>query len=151
MVLVFGQISIIAIRPTCRTLGAWFCLFALFALQAPVLAALVVASGACCTRDRCPIAAHHHAAAKADDSSMASMDCDHNMAHGVNKMPPCSISCCDSTEQPAVHSTVFLLSPVIELASVNLFPEAIPSFEAGETALYFAPLSPPPKSLRSLI
>src|SRR5262249_43036475 len=60
-----------------------FCLFAAFLLQAPLMASLLLASGACCAGDRCPIAAHHHAAPKAQE---APMDCDHNMDHGGVKL-----------------------------------------------------------------
>lgn len=79
------------------------------------------------------------------------MDCDHNMDHDGAKVRSCSMSCCNSTEQAVVHSNVFLLSPVLELASINALPETISDFRASETATPFAPLSPPPKSLPSLI
>jgi hypothetical protein len=124
------------------------CLVAAFLLQAPLVAGLALASGACCTGDHCAVAAHHHAAAKTEEPPM---DCDHNKDHGTSNVRSCSISCCNTTEQAAVHSNVFLLSPVIELASVSPRPETVSGFAARETAAPFAPLSPPPKSLDRLI
>ena len=124
------------------------CLVAAFLLQGPLMAGLIIASGGCCTGDHCPIAAHHHATAK---TAEAPMDCDHKLNHSGAKVRSCSMSCCDSTEQSAVHSHVFLLSPVIELASANPLCEGVSAFAADATAAFFAPLSPPPKSLHSPI
>lgn len=112
------------------------------------MAGLLIASGACCTGDHCPIAAHHHAAAKTEE---APMDCDHDTNHSDGRVRSCTMSCCNTTEQAAIHSNVFMLSPVSELASVNPLSETVAVFVAAETATPFAPLSPPPKSLYSLI
>jgi hypothetical protein len=131
-----------------RPAQALVCLFAAFLLEAPLVAGLVLASGACCTGDHCPVAAHHHAPAKSEEPPM---DCDHNMDHGTSNVRSCSMSCCNTTDQAAIHSNVFLLSPVIELAPVSPLPETVSGFAARETAAPFAPLSPPPKSLDRLI
>ena len=78
------------------------------------------------------------------------MDCDHNMAHGAQKMRSCSMSCCNTTEQSAIHSNFFLVSPVIQLVLLNSLPETISAFDDGDQGSSFSPLSPPPKSLASL-
>jgi hypothetical protein len=131
-----------------RRLSSLVCLFAAVLLQGPVVSALAIASGVCCAGDHCPIAAHHHSAAKAE---AAPMDCGHGMSHGGDKGRSCSISCCERNEQFAVHGNVFLLAPAIELASASPLPETVSPLEASETAVPFTPLSPPPKSLPSLI
>jgi len=131
-----------------RRVTSLVCLFAALLLQGPVVSALAIASGVCCAGDRCPIAAHHHSLAKSEE---APMDCDHNQAHSRHKVRSCSMSCCEKTEQFAVHGNVFLLTSPIELASANPFSETVSPFGASETAVPFAPLSPPPKALPSLI
>ena len=133
---------------TNRRAQSLLCLLAALLLQSPVVSALVIASGVCCASDHCPIAAHHHAAAKTEE---APMDCDHNMTHSGHKVRSCSMSCCNTAEQSAVHASVFVPAPLIELASVNPVPETISTFDANETAVSFAPLSPPPKSLPNCI
>ena len=124
------------------------CLLAALLLQVPVVSALAIASGVCCTGDHCPVTAHHHSVRKSQE---APMDCDHDQAPSGMKVRSCSMSCCETEEQFAVHANVFLLSPLIELASGNPFLETVSSFSASETAVSFAPLSPPPKSLSSPI
>jgi len=131
-----------------RRVSSLVCLFAALLLQGPVVSALAIASGVCCAGDHCPIAAHHHSLAKSEE---APMDCDHNQAHSGDKVRSCSMSCCETTEQFAVHAHVFLLSPPVELASANPFPETVSPFGASETTVPFAPLAPPPKSRPSLI
>jgi len=131
-----------------RRVPSLVCLFAALLLQGPVVLALAIASGVCCTGDHCPIAAHHHSLAKSEE---APMDCDHKQAHSRDNVQSCSMSCCKTTEPFAVHAHVFLLSPPIELASANAFPETVSPLGASETAVPFAPLSPPPKFRASLI
>ena len=131
-----------------RRMSSLVCLFAALLLLGPVVLSLALASGVCCTGDHCAIAAHHHSVAKTEE---APVDCEHNMSHGGNKVQSCSMSCCDTSEQFAVHGSVLLLSPAIELASANPFPETVSPFDASGSAAPFAPLSPPPKSLPSLI
>jgi hypothetical protein len=126
------------------------CLIALGAFQAPVVAGMVIATGACCIGDHCPIASHHHSHSAAKEKETP-IGCGHNMNQGADKVEHCSVSCCKTDEQSAVHSNVFLLSPIVVLASANPLSEAISIFEAGETLAAFAPLSPPPKFLHSLI
>jgi hypothetical protein len=119
----------------------------LLLLQGPVIAAVVFATGACCTGDHCHIAAHHHAAPKTED---APMGCDHDAKHSASKARSCSMSCCDTTERSAVHSTVFVLLPVVELATTIPAHETVSSFAGRETAAVLLPLSPPPESQISL-
>jgi|SRR5215468_694005 len=125
-----------------RSTQSLFCLLAVFWLQGPLVAGLVMASGACCTGDHCSIAAHHHA--KRAEEMPA--DCDHNMDHGGAKVRSCSLSCCNATQPYAVHANVFLLSPVIELPSLNPPSETLSAFDADATGASLVPLSPPPKS-----
>lgn len=126
---------------------AFFCLIAVLLLQSPVLAAVAIASGLCCSGDYCPVAAHHQRAAKTEDMPM---DCDHNMDHGARKIHSCSMSCCDTAERSAVHSSVFLVSPVVQLAYFNPPAEAVSALDAGKASVYSAPLSPPPKLTATL-
>jgi hypothetical protein len=133
---------------TSRRAQSLLCLLAALLLQSSVVSALAIASGVCCTGDHCPIAAHHHAAAKTEE---APMDCSHNMNHSGDNVRSCSMSCCNSTEQSAVHASVFVPAPLIELASLIPAPETVSTFDASETAAPFAPLSPPPKSLPNRI
>src|ERR1043166_7539316 len=91
------------------------CLFALLLLQLPAIsAAVMAATGACCSTDNCPLALHHHPApaqaapAKAQESAM---DCGHEMNPGTGKMSSCSMSCCKTVEQSAIHGHFFVLSP----------------------------------------
>src|SRR5262245_33620554 len=78
--------------------AACCCLIAILFFQAPLIRAVILATGACCTGDHCSIAAHHHSATKTEE---VPMDCDHDTDHGVSNMRSCSISCCNSTEQSA--------------------------------------------------
>lgn len=133
---------------THRRAQSLFCLVAALLLQSPVLAAAAIASGACCSGEHCPIAAHHHTSAKTEEMPM---NCDHEMDHDAAKMRSCAMSCCDTTERSAVHSDVFLVSPVMQLASLNAPSETVSFFDGRETVLAFAPLSPPPKSALTLI
>lgn len=131
-----------------RRISSLICLCAALLLQGPVVLSLALVSGVCCSGDHCAVAAHHHAAAKTGE---APMDCGHDVRHGGDRVQPCSMSCCDTSEQFAVHGSVFLLSPAIELATASRFPEIVSPFDASGSAAPFAPLSPPPKSGPSLI
>jgi hypothetical protein len=133
-----------------RRRAAFLCLIATFFFQLPVIAGMVIATGVCCTGDRCPIAAHQHthAAAKTEE---APMDCDHSMNHNGSKLQACSMSCCNTSEQSAVHANVFVLSPVVTLAAIYPLSETLSNRDARESVSSFAPLSPPPEFLPSLI
>ena len=74
------------------------------------------------------------------------MDCDHDTNHSASKVHSCSMSCCDTIERSAVHSTVFVLVPVVELAAIIPTRETVSSFAGRETTAAFLPLSPPPES-----
>ena len=116
------------------------------------IAAAILATGACCSGTQCAISAHHHASTKHEE---APMDCGRHMQHDsgapASQLEACSMSCCNTTEQSAVHSNVFLLSPVVVLASTNPRSETISRPDPGEAAVFFVPLSPPPESLSNLI
>lgn len=135
-----------------RALSAWCCLLGLFFFQAPVIGAMVIASGACCTGNHCSIAAHHHTAAKAEE---APMECDqhgkNDTQRGAGTLQRCSMSCCQTTEQSAVHADAFLLAPTLVLTAFAPLPETVSAPGFSGNAESFSPLSPPPKSLFSLI
>jgi hypothetical protein len=130
-----------------RRMPTLLCLFALFLFHAPVIGAAVLASGMCCTGEHCPIAAHHHSA----KTEEARMDCEHSTNGGAAKLQNCSMSCCQTTEQSAVHAQVFVLSPDVTPASFAPLCEALSSRTCDEEIGPFSPLSPPPKSAASLI
>jgi hypothetical protein len=131
-----------------RRTPSLLCLFALLLFQAPVIGAAVLASGLCCSGNHCPIAAHHHSAAKTEE---APMDCNHNMSDRAASLRTCSMSCCSTTEQSALHAQVFVLSPDLAPLSFVRLSEAVPFLSYDEEIGVFSPLSPPPKSLPGLI
>jgi hypothetical protein len=127
------------------------CLFALLLFEAPFIGAAVIASGACCTGDHCPIAAHHHSPAKAEETKM---DCGQHMngdLSNAGRLQACSVSCCQTTEKAAVHAQVFLLTPLAWFASFSPIPETLSALRYTGDAESFSPLSPPPKSRPRLI
>ncbi len=79
------------------------------------------------------------------------MDCDHSINHDGSKLRACSMSCCNATEQSAVHSNVFVLSPVVALAAIYPVSETLSNRDARECVSSFLPLLPPPEFLPSLI
>jgi hypothetical protein len=131
-----------------RRTPALLCLFALLLFQAPVISAAVLASGMCCPGDHCPIAAHHHSSARTEE---APMDCEHGANGGAAKLQNCSMSCCQTTEQSAVHAQVFVLSPDVTPPAFAPLSEAVSFVTFDEKIGSFSPLSPPPKSAASLI
>jgi len=130
-----------------RRTPALLCLFALLLFQAPVMGAAMLASGVCCTGDHCPIAAHHHSSAKTEE---APSGCEHG-TNGATKLQKCSMSCCQTTEQSAVHAQVFVLSPDVTPPAFAPLSEAVSRLTYDEEIGSFSPLSPPPKSLSFLI
>ena len=126
-----------------RLTPALLCLFALLLFQAPMLGAALLASGLCCSGDHCPIAAHHHSSAKAEQ---APMDCEHGAHTGAAKLQDCSMSCCRTMEQSTVHAQVFVLSPDVTCPAFASLPEAVYLLTYDEEIGSFSPLSPPPKS-----
>lgn len=135
-----------------RVLSAWCCLLGLFFFKAPVIGVIVIASGACCTGDHCPIAAHHHNAAKTAEPRM---DCDQHKKGetqpGASSLQACSMSCCQTVEQSAVHTNVFVLSTTPVLAAFTPLSETVSAPAFSGKARARSPLSPPPKSLSFLI
>ena len=126
------------------------CLFALLLLQLPAIsAAVMAATGACCSSDNCPIALHHHPApaqaapAKAQESAM---DCGHEMNPGTGKMSSCSMSCCKTVEQSAIHGHFFVLSPMVARADSLPVSESLSAVAVSEPPGFFALFSPPPES-----
>ena len=130
-----------------RRTAALLCLFALLLIQAPVIGAAMLASGMCCTGAHCPIAAHHHSSAKTEE---APMGCEHG-ANGATKLQKCSMSCCQTTEQSAVHAQLFVLSPEVTPLAFAPLSDAVSLLTYDEEIGSFSPLSPPPKSRFSLI
>ena len=124
-----------------RSLG---CLFALVLLQAPAItAAAIAATGACCSTDNCPIAAHHHPAA----SEPSSMDCGHNAYNRSSKMRSCSMACCHPAQPAANHSVAFTEPSALASVTLALLSETVSVRTLPENAGFFTPFSPPPKPL----
>jgi hypothetical protein len=130
-----------------RRIGAWISLLALLLVYAPMASAtLMVVTSACCTGDQCPIhGRHQHAENTSGQANESAMDCDHG-AHHTSKMNSCSMSCCHTTEQAAVHAHIFLLTSIsLHTALLPLSSASIESYTKNISPL-FAPLAPPPKS-----
>jgi len=131
---------------TRQRLSALVCFVALVLMYAQITsAAVMVITGACCSGDQCLIHGNHHPPQKTDAPPM---DCGHG-EHNVGAMDKCSMSCCQNTEQPAVHGNLFLLTPLS--VSTSLAPYSAASFSNAITkiSLAYAPLAPPPKSFLS--
>ena len=140
------------VNAVARRTPALLCLFALLLFQAPVIGAVVLASGMCCTGDHCPIAAHHHSPSKTPSrTEEAPMDCEHGGHGAAAKLQNCSMSCCQTTEQAAVHAQVFVLSPRVTPPAFAPLSEALSLLTYDEEIGSFSPLSPPPKSSAALI
>jgi hypothetical protein len=139
------------VNAVARRTPAFLCLFALLLFQTPVIGAAVLASGLCCTGDHCPIAAHHHSSAKTPKTEGAPMDCEHGAKGDAAKLQSCSMSCCQTTEQSAVHAQVFVLSPDVTPPAFVPLAEAVSVTTFDEEIGSFSPLSPPPKSTASLV
>lgn len=127
------------------------CLFALLLLQLPAVGAAAMAiTGACCATDNCPIAAHHHPAPAQTEEPP--MDCDHSPGnhaqnHGAGKMRSCSMSCCQTTEQSAIHGHFFLSSPVLDTAALSPVSENLLAVAVSEPSGFLSLFSPPPEFL----
>ncbi len=138
-------------KSTFRRVSAWISLAAILLIYAPIASATLMAvTGACCTGDQCPIHGNHHPsketpAQRIDDSPMA---CDHH-GHGASKMQDCSMSCCHTVEQPAVHAHVYVLTPISLAAALIPISSAAPVVSAFVFFTSLSPLAPPPKSLVS--
>lgn len=141
-----------------RRFSALACLLGLAFFYTQVAAiSFVVGSGVCCGGDHCPIAGHHHSAAK---SESAPGECGHTMQHGMGDMggrmgdmghmAACSLSCCQTSSPIAFHTDVYRLTPSI-VASGNLpvWP-AVSAPESGVSFLAVAPPVPPPKSIAAI-
>jgi len=126
--------------------SALLCFLALVLMYAPIAsAAVMVITGTCCSGDQCPIHGNHHHSQK---SEQAPMDCGHS-GHDVSKMHSCSMSCCQNTEQPAVHGNLFLLTPLSLATSLARISEISSAPDTTSLSPAFAPLAPPPKSFAS--
>jgi hypothetical protein len=110
-------------------------------LYAPLAAASWSAHAmACCTGDRCPIAAHHHHP-KTPASQNSHMDCEHDMGEVLN----CSMSCCQSPDRPIVTAVAFVLPVVMSrLAPLSIVAQA-ETVRAIPISRFVKPLSPPPR------
>lgn len=124
-----------------RKFVAGICMLALVLVYAPIASAtLVVATGACCDGDRCPIHGNHHSAPKTEETGT---DCGHH----ISQLQSCSLSCCQNAEQPAAHAHVYLLMPVTLATNLALITATAPGAAPIKISPAFSPLAPPPKSL----
>ena len=129
-----------------RKFAAAICMFAFLLIYAPVASAtFMVVTGSCCAGDQCPIHGHHHSAQHGN--SDVAMDCGHEMS----TMQSCTMSCCQDSQQPAVHANVYVLTPV-EIASV-LAPLALATLTLApsRSSPAFTPLAPPPKTSAAIL
>jgi hypothetical protein len=134
-----------------RRIGSWAGLLALLLIYAPMAsAALMAATGVCCTGNQCPIHGNHHPGQESpkQTSERSPMDCGHE-GHESSQMQACSMSCCQNVEQAAVHAPIFLLTPVSVLVALASLSRLSPAASATEISSAFAPLAPPPKLLIS--
>ena len=134
-----------------RQLQAIACLLGLLLFYAPILSAtLMSVTGACCTGDRCPIHGSHHAGRQdhAKTAEPAPMNCDHD-GHDLRKVNSCSMSGCQTVEQPAVHAHIFVLESSTDLASRTMIALLSDSAPARTIFMASAPPAPPPKSIVS--
>jgi len=74
------------------------------------------------------------------------MDCE----HGMGEMMNCSMSCCQSSDQPVVTAVAFVL-PDLAFASVPMsVTSACEYFQAIEIPRSLKPVCPPPRSAHAL-
>jgi hypothetical protein len=118
-----------------------FCLLAVALLYAPTAAAAwPTQSTDCCKNGMCSARVHH---TQATPHEAMPMDCGHDMSVTA----ACSLSCCHTTDKPAVSPHIFVLPQVQDLAgpSEAVAPGQILKF--SEVMRFLAPPSPPPRSL----
>jgi hypothetical protein len=128
---------------TRRRLSALVCLVALMLVNSQIAASAAMAiTGTCCSGDQCPIHGNHHHPQKTDNPPM---DCGHG-EHNLSTIVNCSMSCCDNTEQPAVHGNLFLLTALSVSTSLTRLSEISFAHPTTNLSPAFAPLAPPPKS-----
>jgi hypothetical protein len=131
---------------TRQRLSALACLVALTLLYGRIATSTVMAvTGACCSGDQCPIHGNHHHSQKSEETPM---DCGHS-GRDMSKMDSCAMSCCQNTEQTAVHATLFLLTPVPVSTSLALHSAIRCTSAITKSSLAYAPLAPPPRSFLS--
>lgn len=152
-----------------RRFSALACLLGLAFFYTQVAAiSFVVGSGVCCGGDHCPIAGHHHSAAK---PANAPGDCGHTMQHGIGRgqmdhqmgdmghtghsghtgqMFGCSPSCCQTSSPIAFHSDFYRLTPsIVASGNVPVWP-SVSAPVSRVTFLAVAPPVPPPKPLTAI-
>src|SRR5215475_3915703 len=129
-------------RGAARRVRGLACLLALLLYTPGVRAAWLVMSGACCGAGRCPIAAHHH---QVPESPGASPDCGHAMEGSSPKAAACSMSCCRTDQQPALHVPVFLPAPILSSAAPAPSVPAAASARPAADSLSPDPPIPPPE------
>jgi len=138
-------------RMRLRQLQALLCLLGLVFFYAPIMSAtLMAATGMCCSTDQCPIHGNHHASHRGTTKAAEStpVDCGHH-EHDMSKMNSCSMSCCQTTEQPAIHAHILVPAPTVSLASRAALSNLAQPSAPKTNSLAFAPPAPPPKSLVS--
>lgn len=138
-------------RMRLRQLQALLCLFGLVFFYAPIMSAtLMAATSMCCSTDQCPIHGNHHASHRdtAKAAGSVPVNCSHH-GHDMSKMNSCSMSCCQTTERPAIHAHIFVPAPAVSLAWRAALSNLAQLSEPKTNSLAFAPPAPPPKSLVS--
>jgi hypothetical protein len=125
-----------------RKMAALFCLLAMLFFQAPAFAGFVIATGACCTGEQCPIHGHHQ---KAKQAETGSTDCDHEH-HSSGGVQSCSISCCHDAPSAALHAQHFVPPISSTNATLGLVSQASVLNMSAPLAPALAPSPPPPRS-----
>jgi len=115
------------------------------ALYAPLAGAAWSAHAmACCTGDSCPISQHHHQKKQAAPHS--EMDCGHDMA----QMMDCSMSCCQTSENPLVTAVAFVLPNANSASASIAVIGAADTLQELQIPRSLKPLSPPPRFAHTL-
>jgi hypothetical protein len=134
-----------------QRVAAWISLLAVLLIYAPVASATLMAvTGACCGGDQCPIHGSHHPAQRntSQHNDDAPMDCDHH-SRGASKMQDCSMSCCHTVEQTAVHAHIYVLISLPIGIGFRPLSSVVPAISASRIFPTVSPLSPPPKPVAS--
>ena len=130
-------------RGTARRVSGLLCLLALLLSTPGMRAAGLLLGGACCGGGHCPIAGHRHGM---PEPQKATPDCAHGMGQAGSQLEACTISCCKSDEQPALHGQLFLPASALRFS-----PDAPLRAPAARTRphpllLPLDPANPPPEA-----
>jgi hypothetical protein len=129
-------------RSNCvRSLRGYVCLLAVLAIYAPQsMLAWWTGTGACCTRDYCPIHAHHQQSNTAKQEQDG-MHCE----HGAPGMAACTMSCCHDTQQAPMSPVAFVLERSVQLEGLSNVAQISDPGTVQSILQSSKPVSPPPR------